>query len=73
MKYKQALIDGKAAELEKTYEKGCNDSMIATTAEMSKLKDIIYQPGFELGLEKAHVPINHKLNKIKVTCPSSVF
>ncbi|KAM7462026.1 hypothetical protein LguiA_030147 [Lonicera macranthoides] len=55
LKNKQAMVDERAAELEKTFEKGYNNAAIATIAEMRKLKDIIYQVGFELGLEKAQV------------------
>lgn len=72
-KDKQALIDNQSAELEKASEKGYNDVIIATTTEMKSLKDIIFQDGFEFGLDKAQVPIGHELNRLKVTCPCSVF
>ncbi|KAM7462030.1 hypothetical protein LguiA_030151 [Lonicera macranthoides] len=73
LKDKQALVDEKATELEKTFERGYNDAVIATTAEMRKLNDIIYQVGFELGLEKAQIPISHEFNRLKVNCPNYVF
>lgn len=69
LKDKQALIDERAAKHENTYEKCCNDVIIAVTTEMKKIKNIIYQTGFEFGLEKAQIPINHKLQRLKVTCP----
>lgn len=43
------------------------------TKEMATLKDTIYQAGFELGLEKAQIPIGYELNKLKVVCPNDVF
>lgn len=58
--------------MEKTYEKGYNDVIIATTAEMKKVKNIIYQAGFEFGLENAQILIGHELKKMKVL-PSDVF
>ena len=40
---------------------------------MRKIKDIIYQADFELGLERARVPIDHELNREKVICLNIVF
>lgn len=67
------MVDGKATELEQTYKKVYNNAIIAATAKMRKIKDIIYQLGFELGLERAQILYNHELNRLKVSCPNIVF
>lgn len=61
LKDKQALADGQAVTLEKALERGYNDAIIAATAKMRSLKDIIYKAGFDFGLEKAQVPISMSL------------
>ena len=40
---------------------------------MKNLKDVIYQDGFDHGLEKAQIPIGHELFRLRVNCPSEVF
>lgn len=59
--------------LREPIEKSYNEAISAATAKMRKIKNIIYQAGFEFGLEKAQVIINHKLNRLKVSCPNSVL
>lgn len=59
--------------LREPIEKSYNEAISAATAKMRKIKNIIYQAGFEFGLEKAQVIINHKLNRLKVSFPNSVL
>ena len=47
--------------------------MIEATGEMKKIKHFIYQASFDYGLEKAQVPAEHELQKLKVQCPNSLF
>lgn len=70
---KQALVDNHAAETEKTFEQGYKKSIINATMEMATLKGIIYQVGFEFGLEKAQIPIGHELNKLKIISQMMTF
>lgn len=70
---KQALVDGCAAESEKLFEDGYNTAIIFATVKMKKIKHVIYQAGFEFGLETTQVPISHELHKLKVACPNSIF
>lgn len=47
------MVDEQVAKTKKIFENGYNIAIISTTAEMKKIKHVIYQGGFEYGLERA--------------------
>lgn len=69
-KYQDLEVHARATRDQAIREK---QAIIAATAEMKKIRNIIYQVRFEFNLEKAQVPINIELNKTKVTCPNNIL
>lgn len=69
----QVLKDKQDLNDNQDFEKGYNEAIIATIAEMKSLKDIIYQAGFYHSLEKAQISIGHEIFQLKVFFPIDFF
>lgn len=64
-KYESALIDKRDV---------CyNEALADSTHEVSKLKDVIYQGGYKLGLTRANIPPDHELFGWPALCPHNLY